>query len=210
MCRAPGRATPGSAGARRVVVAFVAVVASSLAVAADAPATKKTAGTPAPGKFTLVSPDIGQGKTIAEDQVFNGFGCKGRNLSPALFWSGAPAGTKSFAIMVHDPDAPTGSGFWHWVVYNIPAGTESIPAEAGDVKKRGMPVGSVQARTDFGTFGYGGPCPPPGKPHHYHFRVFALKVSKLDVPPDATAALIGFSVQANKIAEADLVGVYGR
>ena len=205
MWRVPSRPTLGNAGVRLVMMAFMAVVASSLAAAADAPAAKKTAG-----KLTLVSPDIGQGKNIAEDQVFNGFGCKGKNLSPALFWSGAPPDTKSFAIMVHDPDAPTGSGFWHWVVYNIPAGTESIPAEAGDVKKKGMPVGSVQGRTDFGTFGYGGPCPPPGKPHHYHFRIFALKVPKLEVPADATAALIGFSVQANKIAEADLVGLYGR
>jgi Raf kinase inhibitor-like YbhB/YbcL family protein len=199
-------------------LAIVTVRASSLAVAAGpvvpttgVPATGKPAvKKPPAGKFTLVSPDIGQGKTIADDQVFNAFGCKGKNLSPALFWSGAPAGTQSFAIMVHDPDAPTGSGFWHWVVYNIPAGTESIPAEAGDVKKKGMPVGSVQGRTDFGTFGYGGPCPPPGKAHHYHFRVFALKVPKLEVPADATAALIGFNVQANKIAEADLVGLYGR
>ena len=201
-------------------LAIVTVLASSLAIAAGAPGTdtpaaqnpprKTAAGTPDRGKFTLVSPDIGQGKTIANDQVFNGFGCKGKNLSPALFWSGAPADTKSFAIMVHDPDAPTGSGFWHWVVYNIPAGTESIPAEAGDVKKKGMPAGTVQGRTDFGTFGYGGPCPPPGKPHHYHFRIFALKVPKLEVPADATTALIGFNVQANKLAEADLVGVYGR
>ncbi len=195
----------GKAGARLALAAFLAVTAGSLAVAADAPTGKKAAS-----KFTLVSPDIGQGKTMADDQVFNGFGCKGKNLSPALFWSGAPAGTQSFAIMVHDPDAPTGSGFWHWVVYNIPAGTESIPAEAGDVKKKGMPTGTVQGRTDFGTFGYGGPCPPPGKAHHYHFRIFALKVPKLEVPADATAALIGFNVQANKIAEADLVGLYGR
>ena len=203
---------PRDASARLAVVAFVAVMAASLAVAA--PPAGAPAGTSAAkkaaGKFTVVSPDIGAGKNISEDQVFNGFGCKGKNLSPALFWSGAPADTKSFAIMVHDPDAPTGSGFWHWVVYNIPAGTESIPAEAGDVKKKGMPVGSVQGRTDFGTFGYGGPCPPPGKAHHYHFRVFALKVPKLEVPTDATAALIGFNVQANKIAEADLVGLYGR
>ncbi len=179
----------------------------SKTVPAKWPASKKSA---AAGKFTLVSPDIGKDNPIAPDQVFNGFGCKGKNLSPALFWSGAPAGTQSFAIMVHDPDAPTGSGFWHWVVYNIPADTVSIPAEAGDVKKKGMPVGTVQGRTDYGTFGYGGPCPPPGKPHHYHFRIFALKVPKLDVPNDATAALIGFNVNANKIAEADLVGMYGR
>jgi Raf kinase inhibitor-like YbhB/YbcL family protein len=200
---------PRHAGARLAVVAFVALMAGSLAVAVAAPPASTPAAKKTAGKFTLVSPDIGQGKTIAEEQVFNGFGCKGKNLSPALFWSGAPADTKSFAIMVHDPDAPTGSGFWHWVVYNIPAGTESIPAEAGDVKKKGMPIGSVQGRTDFGTFGYGGPCPPPGKPHHYHFRVFALKVPKLEVPADATAALIGFNVQANKIAEAELVGLYG-
>jgi Raf kinase inhibitor-like YbhB/YbcL family protein len=199
---------PKSAGVRLAMVTFVAVAASSLAVATDTPVAKKTAGTA--GKFALVSPDIGQGKTIADDQVFNGFGCKGKNLSPALFWSGAPAGTKSFAIMVHDPDAPTGSGFWHWIVYNIPADATSIPAEAGDVKKKGMPAGVVQGRNDFGAFGYGGPCPPPGKPHHYHFRVFALKVPKLDLPADATAAAVGFNVQANKLAEADLVGLYGR
>jgi Raf kinase inhibitor-like YbhB/YbcL family protein len=209
---------PKDAGARLAMATFVAVLASSLAVGADAPAAatpagKKSggsaAGTPA-GKFALVSPDIGQGKTIAMDQVFNGFGCTGKNLSPALFWSGAPAGTKSFAIMVHDPDAPTGSGFWHWIIYNIPADATSIPAEAGDVKKKGMPAGIVQGRNDFGTYGYGGPCPPPGKPHHYHFRIFALKVPKLDVPADATPALIGANVNANKLAEADLVGLYGR
>src|SRR5580704_13502521 len=142
--------------------------------------------------MTLTSPDIAPGAKIADEQVFSAFGCTGGNVSPALAWSGAPTGTKSFALSVYDPDAPTGSGFWHWVVFNIPASTESLPAEAGDVKKKGMPVGSVQGRTDFGTFGYGGPCPPPGKAHHYHFRVFALKVPKLDVPNDATAALVGF------------------
>src|SRR5690242_6164801 len=100
------------------IVALAALVTTA-AWAADTPAAKKPKGTA--GKFTMVSPDIGQGKEISEDQVFNGFGCKGKNLSPELHWSGAPAGTKSFALMVHDPDAPTGSGFWHWIVYNIPA-----------------------------------------------------------------------------------------
>jgi Raf kinase inhibitor-like YbhB/YbcL family protein len=222
------RLTFKPAGGKLAVVTLVAALASTLAVGADPPAGGAPATAPAPatktvpakwpaakksataGKFTLVSPDIGKDNPIAVDQVFNGFGCKGKNLSPALFWSGAPAGTQSFAIMVHDPDAPTGSGFWHWVVYNIPASAVSIPAEAGDVKKKGMPVGVVQGRNDFGAFGYGGPCPPPGKPHHYHFRIFALKVPKLDVPNDATAALIGFNVNANKIAETDLVGMYGR
>ena len=186
----------------------VAGLAVGLAAAADKPAGKKGAGTA--GKLTLVSPDIGQGNTIPADQVFNGFGCKGKNISPALFWSGAPAGTKSFALMVHDPDAPTGGGFWHWVVYNIPADATQIPAEAGDPKKKGMPAGAVQGRNDFGAAGYGGPCPPPGKPHHYHFRLYALKVPKLDVPADATPAVIGSNVNANKLAESDLVGLYGR
>ena len=224
------RLTFKHASGRLAVATLVAVLASSLAVGADppagdaqsaagAPAAPKTVpakwpaakkGTGSAAKFTLVSPDVGKDNPIALDQVFNGFGCKGKNLSPALFWSGAPAGTQSFAIMVHDPDAPTGSGFWHWVAFNIPADAVSIPAEAGDVKKKGMPAGVVQGRNDFGTFGYGGPCPPPGKPHHYHFRIFALKVPKLDVPADATAALIGFNVNANKIGEADLVGMYGR
>jgi Raf kinase inhibitor-like YbhB/YbcL family protein len=190
--------------------ASVAAAANSPAApAADSGAASKK-GWGSSNKFSLVSPDIGQGKTIAADQVFNGMGCKGKNLSPALFWSGAPAGTKSFALMVHDPDAPTGSGFWHWVVYNIPADATSIPAEAGDPKKKGLPAGAVQGRTDFGTPGYGGPCPPPGKVHHYHFRLFALKVAKLDLPPDATAAMVGFNVNANKLAEADLVGLYGQ
>jgi len=224
------RLTFKQAGCKLAAATLVAVLASSLAVGADppagdaqsaagAPAAPKTVpakwpaakkGTGSAAKFTLVSPDVGKDNPIALDQVFNGFGCKGKNLSPALFWSGAPAGTQSFAIMVHDPDAPTGSGFWHWVAFNIPADAVSIPAEAGDVKKKGMPAGVVQGRNDYGTFGYGGPCPPPGKPYHYHFRIFALKVPKLDVPADATAALIGFNVNANKIGEADLVGMYGR
>ena len=188
----------------------------AIALAADAPTAGKAADKPPTkassksSKLTLVSPDIGADKDMAIDQVFNGFGCQGKNLSPALFWSGAPAGTQSFAVMVHDPDAPTGSGFWHWVVYNIPASANSIPAEAGDAKKKIMPAGIVQGRTDWGTTGYGGPCPPPGKAHHYHFRIFALKVPKLDLPADATAAMVGFNVNANKLAEADLVGLYGR
>ena len=212
---------PGAAPAVRLAVAAgalamtaaLAIGGAGAAVAADTPATQAAA--PAAkksrtSKLALVSPDIGQGKTLSEDQVFNGFGCKGKNLSPELHWSGAPQGTKSFALMVHDPDAPTGSGFWHWVVYNIPADVDHLAAEAGDPKKPGLPKGAVQGRTDFGTVGYGGPCPPPGKPHHYHFKLFALKVPKLEVPADATAAMIGFNVNANKLAEADLVGLYGR
>ncbi|HVW69177.1 MAG TPA: YbhB/YbcL family Raf kinase inhibitor-like protein [Steroidobacteraceae bacterium] len=192
----------------RIPVALLLAAGLSGVAVADTPAGGKSSARA--GRFTLVSPDIGPGKRMSTDQVYNGFGCTGKNLSPALFWSGAPAGTKSFALMVHDPDAPTGSGFWHWVVYNIPADATSIPAEAGDTRRKILPAGVVQGRTDFGTTGYGGPCPPPGKPHHYHFRLYALKVAKLDVPADATAALVGFNVNANKIAETELVGLYGR
>lgn len=187
---------------RTALIAGTLVMASALAAEGAAPAAK--------GGFTLTSPDIAQGRKIAAAQVFNSFGCSGQNISPALSWSNAPKGTQSFALMVHDPDAPTGSGWWHWLVYNIPASVNSLPAGAGAPEKKMLPGGALQGRTDFGSYAYGGPCPPPGKPHHYHFRIFALKVPKLDVPNDATAALIGFNVNANKIGEADLVGMYGR
>jgi Raf kinase inhibitor-like YbhB/YbcL family protein len=122
--------------------------------------------------MTLTSAEVADGSTIKEAQVANGFGCKGGNISPSLSWSGAPSDTKSSALTVYDPDAPTGSGFWHWVVFNIPASTTSILLGAGDVKKKLMPKGVIQSRTDFGTDGYGGPCPPQGdKPHHYIFTV---------------------------------------
>src|SRR5215471_19394266 len=161
-------------------------------------------------KFTLTSTDFTEGTTLANAQVFNEFGCKGGNVSPALAWSGAPAGTQSFALLMHDPDAPTGSGWWHWVVYDIPPGTAALPVGAGDPKKGLMPAGTVQGRNDYGSVGYGGPCPPPGKPHHYNFRLYALKVAKLEVPQGASAALIGFNARAHALGEAKLTGLYGR
>ncbi|MEO8443479.1 MAG: YbhB/YbcL family Raf kinase inhibitor-like protein, partial [Gammaproteobacteria bacterium] len=135
----------------------------------------------------------------------------GGNLSPALSWSNPPAGTKSYALMVYDPDAPTGSGWWHWVVWNIPANAQALPARAGDPAARLMPAGVMQGNTDFGTAGYGGPCPPPGdKPHRYYFRLHALKVDKLELPPNATAALVGYNVRANSLGVAELMATYGR
>ena len=185
-----------------------AAVAASALLAAQSPAAP--APTEAAAGFTLTSTDISAGGQIAEQQVFNGFGCKGGNVSPALSWSNPPAGARSFALLMHDPDAPTGSGWWHWVVYNIPAGLKSLPAGAGDPQKNLLPAGAVQGRTDFGTSGYGGPCPPPGKPHHYYLRLYALKVARLDVPADATAAYIGFTVRTQSLGKAELMGVYGR
>jgi Raf kinase inhibitor-like YbhB/YbcL family protein len=110
---------------------------------------------------------------------------------------------------MYDPDAPTGSGWWHWVMYNIPANVTGLPAGAGT--GRNAPRGSAQGNTDFGSKGYGGPCPPVGDaPHHYHFKVFALKVDRLDVPGNATAAMIGYNLNANKLATAEIVSLYGR
>jgi Raf kinase inhibitor-like YbhB/YbcL family protein len=189
----------------RASLAALALAATTLLAAA--PAAQETGVMP---KFTLTSTDFTEGDTLANTQVFNEFGCKGGNVSPALAWSGAPAGTQSFALLMHDPDAPTGSGWWHWVVYNIPAATGSLPAGAGDAKKGLMPKGAVQGRTDYGSVGYGGPCPPPGKPHHYNFRLYALKVPKLEVPEGASAALIAFNVRAQALGEAQLTGMYGR
>jgi len=157
----------------------------------------------AQGRFTLTSPDVKPGATLAARHVFNSFGCSGQNVSPALRWSGAPAGTKSYAVTAYDPDAPTGSGWWHWVVYDIPASTTSLAA--------GSAGGGKEGNTDFGSKGYGGPCPPPGdKPHRYVFTVFALKTDKLDVPANATAAMVGFNLNANKLASATLTALYGR
>jgi hypothetical protein len=161
--------------------------------------------------FMLTSPQIAAGGKLAEAQVYQGFGCSGGNVSPELRWSGAPAGTKSFALLVHDPDAPTGSGWWHWVVWNLPATATALPAGAGTPGQNGLPAGAMQGNTDFGAPGYGGPCPPPGsKPHRYFFRLHALKVDRLDLPANATAAFVGFNVNANTLGVAELLGTYNR
>lgn len=161
-----------------------------------------------PGGFRLWSPDI-SGPKLSLDQVFNAMGCVGKNISPELRWSGAPAATKSFAVTVYDPDAPTGSGWWHWTVYNIPASATSLPRNAGSGS--GLPAGSVQGTTDFGKPGFGGACPPTGdKPHRYFFTIYALNVAKIDVPATASAANVGFNVHAHQIGKAGFVARYGR
>jgi Raf kinase inhibitor-like YbhB/YbcL family protein len=184
----------------------IAILAACSALGATAPADSATG---AGGTFTLTSPDIAPGGTIAAAQIYNGFGCSGSNVSPALMWSNAPEGTKSFALLMYDPDAP-GSGWWHWVVYNIPATVTSLPAGAGDAGKHLLPAGAVQGKTDFGTAAYGGPCPPPGKPHHYSLRLYALKVARLGVPADTPAARVGSTASANSLAQAELLGMYSR
>jgi len=162
-------------------------------------------------EFKLVSDTFADGDYLANEQVFAGFGCEGGNLSPSLSWSGAPAGTKSFAVTVYDPDAPTGSGWWHWVVVNLPPETRALAKGAGAADGSGLPAGALQVRTDFGAPGYGGPCPPAGDhPHRYLFTVFALDLDAIDVTAQSSPALVGFYLNFHTLAKASLMGLYKR
>lgn len=169
---------------------------------------RRRAASPA---FRLTSPDFKPNRLIGMEQVFNGFGCTGRNISPELIWTGAPAQTKSFALLCHDPDAPTGgAGWWHWLVLNISATASGLPKNAGRADGTGLPAGAVHVSTDFGSPGWGGPCPPAGDaPHRYVFTLYALKTDGLDVG-DGSASLAGYMVNGNAIAKARLVGRFGR
>ena len=163
------------------------------------------------GGFQLSSTDIQANRPIDKKFEFNGFGCSGENKSPALQWRGAPAGTRGFAVTVYDPDAPTGSGWWHWTVINLPAEATALQADAGAVGGANLPKGASHVRIDYGVAGWGGMCPPPGdKPHRYIFTVHALKTDKLDIPADATAALAGYMIHANALAKASFTATYGR
>lgn len=155
----------------------------------------------------VYSQDLHDGDKMPEKHVFNGMGYQGDNLSPHLAWEDAPEGTKSFVITCFDPDAPTGSGWWHWVVANIPADTTSLPQGAGS-GKAALPAGALQTRTDFGQAGYGGAAPPAGETHHYIFSVHALDVDKIDVDEGASGAMVGFNVHFHVLASASLTVHY--
>lgn len=173
--------------------------------------TALAGGAQAAEAFKLSSEDIPANGKIGNDQVFNSFGCSGKNVSPALTWSGVPAGTKSLALTVYDPDAPTGSGWWHWVVVNIPPTATGLPRGAGAAGGKALPAGSRQVRTDFGAAQYGGPCPPKGdSAHRYIFTLFALSTAKLDLPADATAAYAGFNIHGNLLGQTRLNATYSR
>jgi Raf kinase inhibitor-like YbhB/YbcL family protein len=176
------------------------------------------------GMFTLSSPDLASG-AFDNKYVLNGFGCSGGNVSPALEWRNVPAGTKSLAVQIHDPDAPTGSGFWHWAVYNIPPTATGLPQGAGN-SAAGLPAPSMGGNTDFQDTGatgangnYGGPCPPVGdKPHRYIFTVYALAVDDLQkaggIPKTGTSALHSFvlnkGIGAGLLGKASFTATYGR
>jgi Raf kinase inhibitor-like YbhB/YbcL family protein len=166
-------------------------------------------------KMKISSPDFKEGEVIKEVNVFNGFGCSGQNISPEINIADIPKDTKSLAITIYDPNAPTGSGWWHWIVYNIPAATKNIAAGKGDNKKTAPWVSfgkeGMFGRNDFGTQNYGGPCPPLGHGvHHYILTVYALSVEKLKLPKNASAALIGFNINANTIEQDSITAIYKR
>jgi Raf kinase inhibitor-like YbhB/YbcL family protein len=174
--------------------------------------------------FTLSSPDLNSG-TFDNKFVLNGFGCAGQNVSPALEWHNLPFGTKSLALQVYDPDAPSGSGFWHWAIYNIPPTVSALAQGAGNSAAT-LPTGAFGGNTDFQDTGatgangnYGGPCPPQGdKAHRYIFTLYALAVDKLEVaggvPKTGSAALYGFvlnkGVGSALLGKASFTATYAR
>ena len=158
--------------------------------------------------FTVSSDDIAHGEMMGDNQVYNSFGMSGKNISPQLSWSGFPPETKSFAVTSYDPDAPTGSGFWHWIVIDIPATVTSLPSGAGSGGS--LPAGAFQVRNDYGTKDFGGAAPPAGDPpHRYVFAVHALDVEKLGIDSDVTPAVAGFNLRFHTIARGLLIALYG-
>jgi Raf kinase inhibitor-like YbhB/YbcL family protein len=157
--------------------------------------------------FTLTSNSLGGQLTL--ENVFNG--CGGQNVSPQFSWANAPKGTKSFALLCHDESAPTGSGWWHWLVFDMPATTTNLPKGAGTAEATLLPKTAIQSISDFGVKCYGGPCPPEGHGFHkYTFTIYALSVEKLGVDANTNPAKIGFMVNANTIEKASLVAYYKR
>ena len=160
--------------------------------------------------FELRSDDIAHNEMLSESQVFDGWGMTGGNVSPSLSWSGFPEQTRSFAVTCFDPDAPTGSGFWHWIVLGLPATVTTLPAGAAGTGGSGLPAGAFHVRNDYSVKDFGGAAPPQGdEPHRYVFAVHALDVESLDVNDEVSPAVAGFNLRFHTIARGLLIPLYG-
>jgi Raf kinase inhibitor-like YbhB/YbcL family protein len=159
--------------------------------------------------FTVTSADFTDGDRMSDNQVYNGFGMSGKNISPQLSWSGFPAETASFAVTCFDPDAPTGSGFWHWLVIDIPGSVTSLAANAGLADGSGLPEGAFHVRNDYGVLEWGGAAPPAGDPpHRYVFTVHALDTPKLGIDDSVSAAVAGFNLRYHALARGFIIPVF--
>jgi Raf kinase inhibitor-like YbhB/YbcL family protein len=164
------------------------------------------------GPFSLTSVGFQTGATMSDTYEYAGMGCDGHDVSPPLHWSGAPAGTKSYALTVHDPDARAPGGWWHWVVFNIPASADGLKTAAGGGDFSTAPTGSVEGTTSFGKPGYGGPCPPVGSGvHHYIFTLYALDVAQLAGASKSTdGPQLTELLSKHTLGKATLIGLFSR
>ncbi|QBQ96417.1 YbhB/YbcL family Raf kinase inhibitor-like protein [Paraburkholderia pallida] len=202
-CQTTRSALPTVKGARAINARTIGRLATGLLLIALACADVHAQST-----FALSSTNFRDGAQVAASQVFNESGCTGANRSPQLTWRNSPAGTRSYAVTMFDPDAP-GSGWWHWAAANIPAHVNALPENAsasGALKQ----LGALEALNDFGGAGYGGPCPPPGKPHRYVVTVYALGVDKLALAPGAPAAVFDHAIHGAALGSAQITVTYGR
>ena len=165
---------------------------------------------PKVSSFTVESDDVADGQMMTDPQVYNGFGMTGQNISPELRWHGFPAETKSFAVTCYDPDAPTGSGFWHMVLLDVPASVTELATGAVSGDQSGLPAGAFCVRNDYGSKDFGGAAPPAGDPpHRYVFAVHALDVGSLGVDSDISPAVAGFNLGFHTLARAVMIPVFG-
>jgi Raf kinase inhibitor-like YbhB/YbcL family protein len=159
--------------------------------------------------FTVESDDVSNDKQLSNAHVYNAFGVSGENVSPHLRWHGFPEQTRGFAVTCFDPDAPTGSGFWHWLVLDIPVAVTELRSGAGSGDLSGLPAGAFTVRNDFGTKDFGGAAPPAGDPpHRYVFAVHALDTDSLGIDSDVSPAVAGFNLRFHTIARAIITPVY--